>query len=181
MEEMQAKIDELKETMPSETYRQLCQETKRVREMREVPLFEVKYISNTYIASHNYSDDEGSQCQCLSAGPYTRTKIMRGVKGYWNTDLAPKYFDEGKILLTRDGGEIYDNYEPGLQFTLGKPGILVDASPYLTVYTILEIKPFTTKRTRTDDNREMFRRVFAEGGLTGEALEARVEQRMRES
>ena len=51
MDEVQAKLDELKGTMPDETYRQLCEETKRGRDA-EVPLFEVKYIVNTIIGSH---------------------------------------------------------------------------------------------------------------------------------
>ena len=58
MDEMQTKIDDLKETMPSDTYLQLCQETKRVHESQtHEPLFEIKYTVNTFISSHYYDND----------------------------------------------------------------------------------------------------------------------------
>ena len=147
MDEMQTKIDELKETMPSETYRQLCQETKRMRESQaRESLFEVKYTSNTFISTHHYDEDSEDCVVCSGTAGLMQTKVMRGQIGcYSNAGLA---FAAGCIYV-RDTGELHTNYTPGLQFRFGKPGIDIKHSPYLTIYTILEIKPFTNKRNRT--------------------------------
>ena len=151
MDEVQAKLGELKSTMPNETYRQLCEETKRGRDA-EVPLFEVKYIVNTIIGSrslHCAAEDEGGvRCEEVSA---VHTKIMRGecfrAAGF-DADAA---FIDGRLMLKPNTSELAPSlcYKPGKQFKFGKPHTLIEYSPYLTIYTILEIKPFTNKRKCT--------------------------------
>ena len=153
MDEMQTKIDELKETMPSETYRQLCQETKRVRESQTCEsLFEVKYTANTIISSHyRYFDDEEAckdHVQCNLPAGLVQTKVVRGKKGA-NWRNAGKEFVFSRLMLDSATGELNEKYHPGVQFWFGKPGTDLINSPHVALYTITEIKPFTNKRNRT--------------------------------
>ena len=143
MDAMEA-LFELKDTMPSETYLQLCNVLKRVRE-DEVPLFKVKYVVNTIIGSLYMpgEEDEGARCEEVSA---MHTKIMSGKK-FRGWGYAKEDFIDGHLMLDEENtGELYQLYKPGTQFKIGKPQIKLEYSPILTIYTIIEIEKFTNKR-----------------------------------
>ena len=147
MDRVQAKLDELKTTMPSETYRQLCEETKRVRE-DEVPLFEVKYVVNTTIAT-SIGIGEDNEIEVCNEVSTVHTKIMSGTN-FRGWGHAKDNFIDGRLMLDEDTGELYHLYTPGTQFKIGQPHTKLKYSPYLTIYTIIEIKLFTNKRERIE-------------------------------
>jgi len=148
MEEIQTKIDELKETMPSETYLQLCQETKRVRESQaHESLFEIKYTVNTIIST---TYDEGAEecAACNLTSGLVQTKVLRGKKDTLTFANVGKEFVAGRLYIDPATGNLHQHYKPGVQYFFEKAGTGPGKSPYVTLYTIIEIKPFKNKRSR---------------------------------
>jgi hypothetical protein len=99
------------------------------------PLFEVAFIVNT-VSAYSFTDaNTDEECIGQLQTSEKHTCVMRGVKGAgWKNS---GHFLAGRLLLD-DDGKLFTIYKPGLQFEVGK----VDPSSF-TIYTILEIKPFS--------------------------------------
>ena len=125
-------------TLSEQAYKQLIETVQEERKhKREATLFMVHYIENTVLALHYFdanTDEDQVRCQMVSA---EQTKIMRGeMMAGWGKS---EYFIAGVIPLNEDG-KLYDGYKRGKQFIVGEPNS--ESSKYLTIYTILDIKPY---------------------------------------
>ena len=117
------------------SYKKLVDELGRTKEEAGAPLFEVAFIVNT-VSAYSFTDaNTDEECIGQLQTSEKHTCVMRGVKGAgWKNS---GHFLAGRLLLD-DGGKLFTIYKPGLQFEVGK----VDPSSF-TIYTILEIKPFS--------------------------------------
>ena len=118
------------------SYKHLVDELGRQKEEADAaPLFEVAFIVNT-VSAYSFTDaNTDEECIGQLQTSEKHTCVTRGVKGAgWKNS---GHFLAGRLLLD-DDGKLFTIYKPGLQFEVGK----VDPSSF-TIYTILEIKPFS--------------------------------------
>ena len=153
MNEVQSTLDEFKETMPSETYRKLCEATKRTHEEEE-PLFEVAYAATTVTAMYMDADVDShiDNNNHLMFANTQHTKIMR-IGGQYTTAS----FEKGLLYAMR---RITDDVlepiiKPGDQlvkriFPSSTDGFSHDNQSMNVLYTIVSIKQYKPKRTRTE-------------------------------
>jgi len=152
MNEVQSTLDEFKETMPSETYRKLCEATKRTHEEEE-PLFEVAYAATTVTAMYMDADVDSHihNHNHLMFANTQHTKIMR-IGGQYTTASFEKGFLAGRWLLS---GVLEPIIKPGDQlvkqiYPSSTDGFSHDNQSMNVLYTIVSIKQYKPKRTRTE-------------------------------
>ena len=153
MDEVQSTLDGLKETMPSETYRKLCEATKRTHDDEE-PLFEVAYTATTVTAVCMDFDDE--YLNHLMFTHTQHTKIMR-IGGQYTAAS----FENGLLFAARriTDGVLEPIIKPGDQL-VNRPPSSTDAGGFSrralsnqvmsVLYTIISVKQYKPKRTRTE-------------------------------
>ena len=151
MDEVQSTLDGLKETMPSETYLKLCEATKRTHDDEE-PLFEVAYATTTVTAMYMDADHEIDNQNHLMVANTQHTKIMR-IGGQYTTAS----FEKGLLYAAR---RITDDVlepiiKPGDQlvkqiYTSNADGFSHNNQSIKVLYTIISIKQYKPKRTRTE-------------------------------
>ena len=153
MDEVQSTLDGLKETMPSETYLKLCEATKRAHEEEE-PLFEVAYTATTVTALYMDvgEDSHIDNHNHLMFANTQHTKIMR-IGGQYTTAS----FEKGLLYAAR---RITDDVlepiiKPGDQlvkqiYTSNADGFSHSNQSMNVLYTIISIKQYKPKRTRTE-------------------------------
>ena len=119
------------------SYKQLVDELGRQKEEADAaPLFEVAFIVNTVSAYSFTTEDEGVESINQLENDVKYTCVMHGAKDKGHQESTN--FFAGRLLLN-PLGKLWEHYKPGLQFKVGK----VDPHPSFTIYTIIEIKPFS--------------------------------------
>lgn len=153
MDEVQSTLDGLKETMPSETYRKLCEVTKRTHDEEEEdePLFEVAFTTTTVTADH-YDPGEDSYIDTnnnLMITHTKQTKIMR-LGGEHKTAS----FEKGLLRTNPRIGDVLEPLiKPGDQLTKklwpnSTDGFSHSHQSQCVLYTIIAVTQYKPKSKR---------------------------------
>ena len=156
MEALMTKLDDHKEGMSDGAYKEMAEAIKRVREEEEEPLFEVAYTATTVTAVCMDFDDE--YLNHLMFTHTQHTKIMR-IGGQYTAAS----FENGLLFAARriTDGVLEPIIKPGDQL-VNRPPSSTDTDPMVVsrrelsnqvmsvLYTIISVKQYKPKRTRTE-------------------------------
>ena len=154
MEALMTKLDDHKEGMSDGAYKEMAEAIKRVREEEEEPLFEVAYTATTVTAVCMDFDDE--YLNHLMFTHTQHTKIMR-IGGQYTAAS----FENGLLFAARriTDGVLEPIIKPGDQL-VNRPPSSTDAGGFSrralsnqvmsVLYTIISVKQYKPKRTRTE-------------------------------
>ena len=150
MEALMTKLDDHKEGMSDGAYKEMAEAIKRVREEEEEPLFEVAYTATTVTAMYMDFDDE--YLNHLLFTHTQHTKIMR-IGGQYTAAS----FEKGLLYAARriTDGVLEPIIKPGDQlvkqiYTSNADGFSHSNQSMNVLYTIISIKQYKPKRTRTE-------------------------------
>ena len=150
MEALMTKLDDHKEGMSDGAYKEMAEAIKRVREEEEEPLFEVAYTATTVTAVCMDFDDE--YLNHLMFTHTQHTKIMR-IGGQYTAAS----FENGLLFAARriTDGVLEPIIKPGDQlvkqiYTSNADGFSHSNQSMNVLYTIISIKQYKPKRTRTE-------------------------------
>ena len=158
MEALMTKLDDHKEGMSDGAYKEMAEAIKRVRDKKETPLFVVAYTTTTVTAVYMDFDEDSlmkSHHNHLMFTHTQHTKIMH-IGGQHTAASFELGFLAGRWLI---GGVLVPIIKPGDQL-VNRPPSSTDAGGFSrralsnqvmsVLYTIISVKQYKPKRTRTE-------------------------------